>query len=85
MLRKWHHCMEIFLLIPYVYITSVKPTCIYISYIHIAPEPQFELTEYTVPENNRDLQLCVVVDLAVTQNTTYTITARQKSPPEAQG
>ena len=54
-------------------------------YIHTAPEPQFEFTEYTVPENNRGLQLCVIVGVGVAQNTTYTITARQKIPPEAQG
>ena len=40
---------------------------------------------YTVPENNRSVPLCIDVGAIGTVDQTYTITAQQKSPPQAEG
>ena len=40
---------------------------------------------YTVPENDRTVPLCIDIGVEITESLTYTITAVQKSPPEAEG
>ena len=40
---------------------------------------------YTVPENYRSVPLCIDVGGIDSVNRTYTITAQQKNPPEAEG
>ena len=45
----------------------------------------FEMSVYTVPENDRSQELCIDVGVDVSQPETYTITTAQKSPPEAEG
>ena len=40
---------------------------------------------YTVPENDLTVPLCVEIGVAVSESVTYTITAIQKDPPEAEG
>ena len=47
--------------------------------------PQFEQSMYTVPENDRTVPLCIDIGVQITESLTYTITAVQKSPPEAEG
>ena len=49
------------------------------------PNPEFEMTMYTVPENNRTVPLCIDISVMITEPETFTITAEQKDPPEAQG
>ena len=49
------------------------------------PEPWFEFSVYTVPENERTVPLCVEIGVTVSESVTYTITAIQKVPPEAEG
>ena len=48
------------------------------------PNPQFEETMYTVPEDDRTVPLCIDIGVGITTPMTYTITAEQKSPPEAE-
>lgn len=50
-----------------------------------APEPVFEFTVYSVPENNRQVPLCVELSVAAVEAVTYTITAMHKVPQEAEG
>ena len=52
---------------------------------HTAAIPVFEQTVYTVPENDRTVPLCIDIGVEITESLTYTITAVQKSPPEAEG
>ena len=40
---------------------------------------------YTVPENNRSVPLCIDVGAIDSVDRTYTITAQQKNPPQANG
>ena len=47
------------------------------------PEPEFEMSMYTVPENDRTAQLCIITGVQLLDAVMYTITAEQKSPPEA--
>lgn len=54
-------------------------------YCSSAPEPTFELTMYSVPENNRTIPLCIDVGVQVIEAITYTITAMHKDPQEAEG
>ena len=49
------------------------------------PEPRFEFSVYTVPENDLTVPLCVEIGVAVSETLAYTITAIQKNPPEAEG
>ena len=49
------------------------------------PEPRFEFSVYTVPEDDLTVPLCVEIGVAVSESLTYTITAIQKDPPEAEG
>ena len=51
------------------------------------PTPMFVMDVYTVPENNRSLELCVDAGVNVTQpeTYTYTIATAQKFPPQAEG
>ena len=65
-----------------VYYCCVK-TVLYI--FVVLPEPQFEETLYRVPENDRTVPLCIDIGVEVTASLTYTITAVQKDPPEAEG
>ena len=51
---------------------------------YAAPNPQFEETMYTVPENDRTVPVCIDIGVEITTSMTYTITAEQKSPPEAE-
>ena len=51
----------------------------------IDPDPKFDMTMYTVPENNRTVELCIDIDVEITAPFTYTITTAQKSPPQAEG
>ena len=44
----------------------------------------FEQSMYTVPENNTSIPLCITVAIG-SQDQTFTITAQQKSPPQAEG
>ncbi|CAI8024988.1 FRAS1-related extracellular matrix protein 2, partial [Geodia barretti] len=48
------------------------------------PEPEFDQTMYTVPENNRTLPLCIDIGVLVSEAMEFTITASNKNPPEAQ-
>ena len=45
----------------------------------------FEMSVYTVPENDRGQALCIDVGVDVSQPETYIIMTAQKSPPEAEG
>ena len=47
--------------------------------------PMFEMTMYTVSENDRLVPLCIVVGARDSVNQTYSITAQQNSPPKAEG
>ena len=58
---------------------------LYFVYFCTLPEPQFEETLYTVPENDRTVPLCINMSVEITESLTYTITAVQKDPPEAEG
>ena len=60
-----------------MYFPSISP--------YIAPEPMFDMTMYTVPENDRTVPLCIDIDVEITAPITYTITTAQKSPPQAEG
>ena len=45
----------------------------------------FDMTMYTVPENDRTVPLCIDIGVEITAPITYTITTAQKSPPQAEG
>ena len=51
----------------------------------LVPEPQFELTMYTVPENDRTVPLCIDVGVVLSEPMEFVITSKAKDPPEAQG
>ena len=53
--------------------------------LYPVPDPMFEMTMYTVPENNRTVPLCIDIGVMITESETFTITAVQKDPPEAEG
>ena len=50
-----------------------------------APRPQFVQTMYTVPENDRTVPLCIDAGVDIPESKNFTVTAVQKSPPEADG
>ena len=50
-----------------------------------APEPVFEQTVYTVPENNRTVPLCIDVGVELQGPMEFIITSKSKDPPDAQG
>ena len=47
--------------------------------------PVFEKMMYAVPENNLSVPLCIDVGAIDSMDQTFTITARQKTPPKAEG
>ena len=50
------------------------------------PAPVFEMTMYTVPEDDPgSVELCVDIGVEITEPITYTITTAQKNPPQAEG
>ena len=49
------------------------------------PDPMFEMTMYTVPENNRTIPLCIDIGVNLLDPVIFHITTAQKSPPEAEG
>ena len=49
------------------------------------PNPTFDMTMYTVPENDRTVELCIDIGVLITESFTFTIDTAQKSPPEAEG
>ena len=52
----------------------------------VAPAPVFEMTMYTVPEDDASsVPLCVDIGVEITEPITYTITTAQKTPPQAEG
>ena len=55
------------------------------SCLHAAPRPQFVQTMYTVPENDRTVPLCIDAGVDIPESKNFTVTAVQKSPPEADG
>ena len=50
-----------------------------------APVPDFEFPVYSVEESDRSVELCITTDQTISEAVTYTITAIQKSPPQAEG
>ena len=51
----------------------------------IEPDPKFDMTMYTVPENDRTIPLCIDIGVEILAPVTFTIDTTQKSPPEAEG
>ena len=51
----------------------------------IEPDPKFDMTMYTVPENDRTIPLCIDIGVMILDPVTFTIDTAQKSPPEAEG
>ena len=51
----------------------------------IEPDPKFDMTMYTVPENDRTIPLCIDIGVEILAPVTFTIDTAQKSPPEAEG
>ena len=50
------------------------------------PAPVFELTMYTVPENDTSgVPLCADIGMEISEPISYTISTAQKSPPRAEG
>ena len=45
----------------------------------------FDMTMYTVPENNRTVQLCIDIGVELLEPVIFNITTAQKSPAEAEG
>ena len=77
-----------------IYICIVLPTeqlsiCILLAYLNfspcVEPNPMFDMTTYTVLENNRTIPLCIDIDVKLLTAVTYTIATLQKSPGEAEG
>ena len=57
--------------------------CIFLS---VVPAPVFEMTMYTVPEDDAgSVPLCVDIGVEISEPITYTITTAQKTPPQAEG
>ena len=51
----------------------------------IEPDPKFDMTMYTVPENDRTIPLCIDIGVELLAPVIFTIDTAQKSPPEAEG
>ena len=47
--------------------------------------PMFEMTTYTVPENNRSVPLCIFLGVHFSINITYNISAQQMKLSQAEG
>ena len=45
----------------------------------------FDMTMYTVPENDRTIPLCIDIGVEILEPVTFTIDTAQTSPPEAEG
>ena len=45
----------------------------------------FDMTTYTVPENNRTIPLCIDIGVKLLTAITYTIATVQNSPGEPEG
>ena len=61
--------------------------CMRLSYLtsNAVPEPEFDQTMYTVPENNRTVPLCIDIGVELPGPMEFTITSKSKDPPDAQG
>lgn len=52
----------------------------------IEPDPKFDMTMYTVPEDDRTTpMLCIDISVMILEAVTYNIDTAPKSPAEAEG
>ena len=65
---------------------NTKCRYVHVKYFpHLVPDPQFQLTMYTVPENDRTVPLCIDVGVVLSEPMEFVITSKAKGPPEAEG